>query len=236
MRLGISLIEVDYGKFYENVVKKLVSNGIKNIHVDFCEKNFSGRRIIPFNKIEFIKNIKKKDIMVDFHIMAYHESNNGSLEKISKKISNYKFTSSILFFHLKAFKTTINLKNFLDKLNKLKLHPGLVIEIDQDFDKNFELLIKKNLFNTFLIMGYKEGAGGKKFNPECYNNYKKLKKLISKYKIKKYNIQFDGGLNNMNIKTFKKLKFNQVNGWSIIKSEKIFEVIEKYNSLKKILN
>ena len=45
MRLGISLIEVDYGKFYENVVKKLVSNGIKNIHVDFCEKNFSGRRI-----------------------------------------------------------------------------------------------------------------------------------------------------------------------------------------------
>lgn len=59
MKLGISLIEVKFGKFYKTVTKKLISNGIKNIHIDFSEKNFTGREIIPFNKIKFINKIKK---------------------------------------------------------------------------------------------------------------------------------------------------------------------------------
>ena len=235
MNLGISLIEVKFGKFYQSVVKELIFNGVKNIHVDFCEKNFTDRNILPFNKIKFIQDIKKKDTMVDFHIMGFHESKNGNLQKISKKISNYKFNSSKLFFHLKAFKDIKNLIDFLDKLKKFKLKPGVVIEINQKFDKKFKLLISKNLFNSFLIMGYKEGAGGKKFNQKCYKNYQKLKKSLLKCNIKKYNIQFDGGLDIINIKKFKKLKFDQVNGWSIIKSDKIFEVIQKYNSIKKYL-
>jgi len=235
MNLGISLIEVRFGKFYQNAVKELIFNGVKNIHVDFCEKNFTGRNILPYNKIKFIKKIKKKDTIVDFHIMGFHESKKGNLLKISNEISNYKFNSSKLFFHLKAFKNIKNLIDFLDKLKKFKLKPGIVIEINQKFDKKFELLISKNLFNNFLVMGYKEGAGGKKFNQKCYKNFQKLKKLLLKYNFKKYNIQFDGGLDNINIKNLKKLKFNQVNGWSIIKSKKIFEVIQKYNSIKKYL-
>ena len=236
MKLGISLIEVKFGKFYKTVTKKLISNGIKNIHIDFSEKNFTGREIIPFNKIKFINKIKKKQTLIDFHIMAYHESKKGNLEKITKQISSFKFKNSNLFFHLKAFKNKINLINFIDKLKSFHINPGLVIEIDQKFNKKFELLIKNCFFNSFLIMGYKEGAGGKKFNKKCFQNYKKLKKILNKNKIRGKSIQFDGGLNNQNIQKFKKLNFNQVNGWSIIKSDKIFEVMQKYNSIRKKLN
>lgn len=236
MKLGISLIEVKYGKFYKDVVKRLLNNGITNIHIDFCEQNFTGRKILPFNKIEYIRKIKKKDTLIDFHVMGFHECKKGNLEKLAKKISNYKFKKSNFYFHLKAFKNYSNILNFLEKLTKFKLNPGLVIEINQKFNKKFELLLKKKFFNTYLIMGYKEGAGGREFNSQCYQNSKKLKKILLKYNIKKSNIQFDGGLNIKNIKEFKKLKFDQVNGWSIIKSKKISEVIEKHNCLKKFLS
>ena len=236
MKLGISLIEVKYGKFYRSVIKNLIFKGVRNIHVDFCEKNFTGRKIIPYSKLEFLKKFTKKNIKVDCHIMGFHESKKGNLEKISKKISNYNFKNSNFFFHLKAFKKTLNLFKFLNNLNALKLNPGLVIEINQKFNPKLNEIIKNRFFNTFLIMGYKEGAGGKRFNIKCYQNYKSLKKILFKYGIKKYNIQFDGGLNIENIEKFKKLKFDQVNGWSIIKSKKVTEVKKKYDSLKKFLN
>ena len=236
MKLGISLIEVKYDKFYKSVIKNLTSKGIKNIHVDFCEKNFTGRKIIPYNKLEYLKKLKKDDLKIDCHIMGFHESKKGNLEKISKKISNFNFINSNFFFHLKAFKNNLNLISFLKNLNKLKLTPGLVIEINQKFNQKLDKIIENRFFDTFLIMGYKEGAGGKKFNTKSYENYKNLRKMLFKHKIKKYNIQFDGGLSTKNIGEFKRLKFDQVNGWSIIKDKKITEVIKKYNSLKKFLN
>ena len=68
-----------------------------------------------------------------------------------------------------------------------------------------------------------------------YWNYDSFVELLLKHNIKKSNIQFDGGLNIKNIREFKKLKFDQVNGWSIIKSKKISEIIEKHNYLKGFL-
>ena len=62
----------------------------------------------------------------------------------------------------------------MKNLNKLKLTPGLVIEINQKFNQKLDKIIENRFFDTFLIMGYKEGAGGKKFNTKSYENYKNL--------------------------------------------------------------
>jgi pentose-5-phosphate-3-epimerase len=232
MKLGLSLIEVKYGSFYKTVVKNLIKSKARNFHIDICGPKFTGRKIFPENKIKFLK--KYKNNKVDFHIMDFHEKKGGDLEKILEKLIKYFFLNSKIYFHLKSFKQIEDFEKILIKAKKNNFIPGLVIEINQNINLTLKKIINKNYINSFLIMGYKEGKGAQKFNTKSIENYKELLKIIPK-NYKNLNFEFDGGLSFKNILELKKLRFNQLNGWSIISSKKINEVMSQYNLVNYIL-
>ena len=232
MNLGLSLIEVKYGSFYKTVVKNLIKSKARNFHVDICGPKFTGRKIFPENKIKFLK--KYKNNKIDFHIMDFHEKKGGDLEKIFEKLIKFCFLNCKIYFHLKSFKQIEDFEKIFIKAKKNNFIPGIVIEINQKINLILKKIIYNNYINSFLIMGYKEGKGAQKFNTKSIENYKELLKIIPK-NYKNLNFEFDGGLSFKNILVLKKLRFNQLNGWSIISSKKINEVISQYNLVNYIL-
>jgi len=232
MKLGLSLIEVKYGFFYKTIVKNLIKSKARNFHIDICGSKFTGRKIFPENKIKFLK--KYKNNKIDFHIMDFHEKKGGDLEKIFEKLIKYFFLNSKIYFHLKSFKQIEDFEKVLIKAKENNFIPGLVVEINQKINSTLKEIINKNSINSFLIMGYKEGMGAQEFNAKSIKNYKKILRIIPKNN-KKINFEFDGGLSFKNILELKKLRFNQLNGWSIISSKKINEVMSQYNLVNYIL-
>ena len=155
-----SMIEVEFGEYYQKCAELLFSKGFNSFHIDFGDNQLIGRELECWNKVNFLKSLGK-DISLTAHIMSMSGNHPLSVENISERCLSEDF--EVIYIHSRSFKNFNKLIKFKDKLFKESHH---VFGIVSELEKNINLInfAKDNSIMNLLQMGVPIGKGGQKFN------------------------------------------------------------------------
>ena len=224
-----SMIEVPFGEYYKKCVQLLIENGFISFHIDFGDNIFIKRKLLPWDKINYLKSLDK-DIKLTAHIMCKSGTHNASLEKLTEKCLEYKFKS--IYYHPRSFVNVKAFKQFINNhfLKKNKIF-GVASEVVENNDVNMVEVINEVNTSKVLQMGVPLGNGGQKFKNVSLDIIDNLLNNCSSIK----HIELDGGLTMNIIKNLLNSKINSFAGWSIIEDKSPKNMINNALKIKKIL-
>ena len=185
----------DISKIYKSI--KDVSDFI---HIDIVDKTFNQKAsLVKAYRAETIRAYwpNKK---LEVHIMSKFPS------KFLTELVSYV---DIIYFHINIDES---IDGLIKKIKKSNCEPGLVISVNDDFDKIFETIYK---FKNLLVLSIeKPGFSGQNFQ---YKTLDLINKIQDLKKSQNFNICVDGGVN---LKTIKVLNVDSVvSGSFVLKSK-----------------
>ena len=195
----------------ETRAKKINNSSADFIHVAQMDGVFVPQTtILPSD----IKNWVGSDYKpLEVHLMT---------ENPEKYFKEYQeLNTSLIYVHYEI-KTDIN--EVLNKLDELEIKKGLAINPETDINTIKPLLSK---IDSVLVMSVKPGLGGQKFMNSALTKISELKKLRT-YLNLNYDINVDGGINDITAKLCSEAGVNRVvSGAYICENEDLNEFIEK---------
>ena len=228
----MSPIELDYGTYFKKIVRLFNKHKIFDFHLDVGDGEFIPRELDVTNKLKFIKKLIKNKIHL--HLMVKNPNKNKTNYGTSY-INHYaQLGSDFIGLHRRSFDDHNDFENSIKKIIKLKKEPSIFLEINETFDKEIIMLIKKYKIKLITFMGVPLGYGGQFFKINVIPNIKYACDYINKNKLKT-KIEIDGGINFEILEQLKKLNVSFFSGWSIIKSNNEKSVENKLKLVKKIL-
>jgi pentose-5-phosphate-3-epimerase len=224
-----SMIEVPFGKYYRSCAELLFVNGFNSFHIDFGDEFLINRKLIPWEKVEFLKSLGD-DLSLTAHIMCKTGSHPDSLENITEKCLKYNFET--IYIHLSSFENIESFINFKEKnFEPFSNIFGIAFETSSIINSEVIQLIDESNTNKILQMGVPIGKGGQKFKKEALNVIDKILKKSKNVNI----IELDGGLDLKIVKQKLNPLIKKFAGWSIISNEKPKMVLKNALALNEIL-
>lgn len=181
-----SILNVEKEKRLD-VLKELLSYGIKWIHYDIMDGKF-----VPNDKAISVEEIKLFHNKLPSHLSDAHLMVSNPFD-YAKKITDYV---TCLTVHYEAFDSESEIIKFIDEFSSLNWI-GLAIKPSTKFEDVKHILY---LFDLVLIMSVEPGFGGQAFIEDSKNKIQQIFNYIKTEKLQTI-IQVDGGLNDSNSKT-----------------------------------
>ncbi|MDB2701334.1 hypothetical protein N9Z35_07360 [Alphaproteobacteria bacterium] len=223
-----SLIEVPFGNYYKKCATLLFNSGFNSFHIDFGDKLLIKRKILPWEKIDFLKSLGN-NLKLTAHIMCKSGDHDGSIEKVTKECLRYNFET--IYVHTSSFEDLNYFKLFINKFFSKNIEIlGIASEIVSPNNHELIELINEANIQKFLQMGVLIGSGGQLFNPNSLNNLNNI--LINCPKVNY--LELDGGLTKNVLKDLTNSKINSFSGWSIIAHEDPEVVVKNAIELKRL--
>lgn len=227
-----SLIEVAFGEFFKKTTQTFVDLGVKSFHIDVGDGRFISRKIDATEKVEYIKR-NFTNLEIHCHLMTLNPH-----KKSYKNKSFVEYYAQIGCTHIAIHRRSISSIEDLDdcilKIKSLDVKPGIVLEVDEDFDEDLINLIYKHKIDWLIVMGVFIGYGGQVFQSKVM---KKLQLINNYFMSNNYNclLELDGGLTMENIKNCKIAGADIFSGWSIFKDNDQTNIKAQFNKIKKLL-
>ena len=224
-----SMIEVNYGPYYQRCAELLFKEGFHHFHMDFGDQQLIGRELECWDKVKFLKTLGK-NIKLTSHIMSVSGNHKLSVERIADRCLEEGF--ELIYIHSRSFKNFDYFTKFKEKIFK-NAHNifGIVSEISSQKDENLINFVSNHSVNNLLQMAVPIGKGGQKFG---WSSIDRINDFLEGCKALK-SIELDGGLTFEIINKLKKNNINRFAGWSIIYDSDPLEVIIKANKIKHII-
>lgn len=195
----------------ETRAKRINESNADFIHADQMDGIFVEQK--TFLPSDLKKWVGKNSKPLEVHLMC---------EEPSKYFKEYKELNTALIYVHYEIKDDIN--QVLNELDKLEIKKGLAINPETDVNAIKPLLPK---IDSVLVMSVKPGLGGQKFMNSALTKISELKKLRS-YLNLNYDINVDGGINNITAKLCNEAGVNRVtSGAYICENKNLNEYIEK---------
>ena len=224
-----SMIEVEFGNFYCECARHLVTAGFHSFHIDFGDQGFIRRRLHPWDKVRFLKSLNSS-VRLTAHIMSTSGSHSDSVESITEKCIRENF--EIIYVHSRSFETLGKLRAFKEKVFEgVESQFGLVSEVDHTVDEEIIDFINENSVRGLLQMSVPIGMGGQKFRWTAVQKIEKFRQQCSSLNI----VEIDGGLTFDVIKRLNKIDINRFSGWSLVNDKNPIVTTKKALQLKGIL-
>lgn len=194
-------------------IKALNQTTIDYFHIDVMDGIFVNNFQMPIEEIEELAKYTRKPL--DIHLMV--ENPIKYIEDLSQK--NIK--AEYITFHVEVAKNKIEI---ISKIKAKGYKVGLSIKPNTNLE---EIIPYLPLIDLLLVMSVEPGKGGQEFISSTLEKISKLKKIIDKLK-KEIVIEVDGGINNNNVESLKKVGTDIiVSGSYIVKSENFQNQINK---------
>ncbi|WP_027124182.1 hypothetical protein [Mycoplasmoides pirum] len=171
-------------KFDLNYLKTLKHIGLTNIHYDVMDE-FTNTRGFDTSHLDSLHALGFK---VNVHFMVSNIS--------SKLVEFIEYPFLGICFHVEALK---NINDGLEYIKFIKNHnkrAGIAFKFDTDFSKYLDLI---KMVDYITLMSVVPGKGGQIYNSIVEKNVKTLEKLCLVNNIDFPEIEFDGGITNVEI-------------------------------------
>ncbi len=223
-KIAASILNCDFANLGEEI-KKVEDAGVDMLHIDVMDGIFVPNITIGQEIIKIIR--QKTKLFLDVHLM---------IKNPDRLIDSFiESGANLINVHVEECP-------HLDKTLSYIKGRGLGTAVA--LNPSTPLCFIENVFqylDMVLIMTVNPGFGGQKFIPEMIYKIKKLKKMITEYKIqtndvRDIDIQVDGGIN---IETSKLVIDAGANilvlGTALYKSENLIDVIKKIKQNFKVV-
>lgn len=197
---------------FKKQLNECLKYGIKNIHYDIMDNQFVPNT--SFINLEFLDYLIDKNCIVSCHLMV------KDVKKIVTEI--VKKNVSYITFHCES-QSISNGKEIIKFIKSKNIKTGIAIKPTTDL-KAYSELIK--LSDKITVMSVEPGFGGQKYIIGSEKRIDEIKKIANINTI----IEIDGGINDQTIKLCKDGADHFVTG------SFLFENLEKYEHLKKLIN
>ena len=222
-----SMIEVEFGEYYQKCAELLFFKGFNSFHIDFGDTQLIGRELECWNKVKFLKSLGK-DISLRAHIMSMSGNHPLSVENISERCLSEDF--EVIYIHSRSFENFKKLIKFKDKLFKESHHKfGIVSELENN--QNLIDFVRDMTIINLLQMGVPIGKGGQQFNWAAAERIKDFRSKCSTLS----NIELDGGITFDVLKKLNKGTIDRFAGWSVISDSDPSNVLLKALEVKELI-
>ena len=227
-----SMIEVPFGKEYNELTQLLWEEGVRRFHIDVGDGKFISRKVSGLEKAHYIRQTFPEAIL-HCHLMVDNPNytSDGSPSFIEQYIGA---GCNGIAIHEKSF---INKEDFYfacKHIRELGARAGLIVETSATLDASLEQLLLKTELDWVVVMGVPVGFGGQIFDMSSLKRISWLHNFAITHN-KPVLIEVDGGLTLENISLSKKSGAQIFSGWSIIKSDSTNIVRQKLQQLKKAI-
>ncbi len=224
-----SMIEVEFGDYYQKSAELLFDNGFKSFHIDFGDNKLIGRELECWDKVSFLKSLGS-EMRLTGHIMSMSGNHKLSVERITDRCLEEGF--EIIYYHSRSFKKIKDFHKFKEKIFKNCNHIfGVVSELLNKRDDNLIKFVEENSIINLLQMGVPIGKGGQKFGWSAADRIDDFVKACPSLS----NVELDGGLTFEVIKNLKKDKIDRFAGWSIVYDEDPSKVLSKAFAVNQLI-
>ena len=173
IEIAASLLAADPLRLGDEI--QSVETLVSRLHLDVMDGHMVSNFALGTSAIQAIPDSWQRDI----HLMVERP------EVVAKWLQLR--AGDTVYFHAK---TVTNLLQFIEDLTTFGAVPGLVIDLDFDLDKNYEVLSQ---VDHFLVMGVKPGFSGQHMNESTVSRVKWLRDRLPQA-----SIAVDGGVNDIN--------------------------------------
>ncbi len=224
-----SMIEVEFGEYYQKSAELLFDNGFKSFHIDFGDNKLIGRELECWDKVSFLKSLGP-EMRLTAHIMSMSGNHKLSVERITDRCLEEGF--EVIYFHSRSFNNVKDFSKFKEKIfNDCPYIFGVVSEALNKCDHNLINFVQENSIMNLLQMGVPIGKGGQKFHWSAEDRIEDFVKACPSLS----SLEIDGGLTFDVIKNLKKDKINKFAGWSIIYDEDPSKVLSKAFAVNQLI-
>ncbi len=170
---------------YKEAINKLNDSIANYLHLDIMDNTFTNTISFSLKEVKEIVKLNKKKL--DIHIMS------NNLDNI---LNDYiKLKPDIISIHLEAAN---DIKRYINQIKDNNIKVSLAINPDTNIEELYPYL---NDIDQILVMSVTPGKGGQEYIKSTNKKIKKLYKLKTKYN---FDIEVDGGINDITIKKIKK--------------------------------
>ena len=170
---------------YKEAINKLNDSIANYLHLDIMDNTFTNTISFSLKEVKEIVKLNKKKL--DIHIMS------NNLDNI---LNDYiKLKPDIISIHLEAAN---DIKRYINQIKDNNIKVSLAINPDTNIEELYPYL---NDIDQILVMSVTPGKGGQEYIKSTNKKIKKLYKLKNKYN---FDIEVDGGINDITIKKIKK--------------------------------
>ena len=231
-QFSASLIEVPFDDHYKAIVNTVWDQGIRHFHIDVGDGKFISREFSGLDKAKYIKDTYP-EASLHAHMMVEdpHLRNAHKRSAIEAYISN---GCDAVALHLRAFSQKDAPQQAFQLIQSLGARAGIIIETTDPIDESFWNFIKDNKLDWVVVMGVPVGYGGQIFDMSSLKRISALHQfsIRDQYKLL---IEVDGGLTKEIIPLCQQAGAQIFSGWSIIKSNKMLELMTNIENIQTIL-
>jgi ribulose-phosphate 3-epimerase len=226
-----SLIEVPYGQEFIDIANQLISQGVRNFHIDVGDGNLISRKFSGLSKLTKLRELNR-DIVTSTHLMVRDPHLTSEEEREQSYIQTYAMNGcSRIGIHLRSVSNSGEAVHCFEQIRLYGSEPGIIIEVDEPFCSAMGELILQNNIEWLVVMGVRIGFGGQIFNAEILAKVSAIRQFAKERKIN-ICIEVDGGLTMSNIGACRKAGADLFAGWSIVKPDDSMTMLDKLEILK----
>jgi len=229
-----SLIEVPYGTEFINIVNQFISRGVNNFHIDVGDGRLVTRKFSGLAKLKKLQEISKQ-LITSTHLMVRDPHITSEEDLHQSYIQTYAINGcSRIGIHLRSVSNFGAAISCFKEIRTYGSEPGIVIEVDEQFNSAIGELILENNISWLVVMGVRIGFGGQIFNTDVLKKISVIRQF-SKERGINICIEVDGGLTMSNIGACRKAGADLFAGWSIVKPDHTMTLLDKLNMLERCL-
>ncbi|MDG3063088.1 ribulose-phosphate 3-epimerase [Lacticaseibacillus casei] len=182
IEIAPSILSANFSNLMQDI-DKVKDSGIHMLHVDVMDGHFVPN--ITFGSKMIADLHKSTSLKLDCHLMI------DNPDKFAPEFA--RAGGDVIMVHLEA---SVHIYRVLQEIKNFGAKAGLVLNPGTPVDAAREVL---PLVDQVLIMTVNPGFGGQKFIPQMVNKVQELAELRDNLGLK-FNIEVDGGINDITIK------------------------------------